>query len=289
MKYAVFFLFAFISITIRAETVLNVLVLYPDNLVSEYGQSSINSKVGLIESYTNTAFLNSGLDYRVNVIHHQVYNLSNSEYVSGSLRDEIAENSGVMALRDSWKPHVTVYLSRSKDGICGISNFPVFDINPRTGAYIYDRSSAILSVNVSGVNCQSSVYSHEIGHNAGVGHGRKQDAKGFPIETSRGWGVENSFVTIMAYPSEYGTAGRLQIFSNPNKSSCKSMACGTSIDNASAGINKYFTDYMYRYSSCYPTVKKYNKYNQFIGNECGNNVCMTWTSRRGQKICSDWE
>lgn len=290
MKMLVVTFFTLFAGFANANTTFDLLVLYPNSLVSKYGQSSINAKIGASVAYTNKALQNSGLPYSFRVKHNQRFDLSNSGSVSASLRDQVAKDGTIMNLRNQHKPHVTVYLSEASSSSCGIANFPGGSIHPKTRNYVYSRESALSAVNVTAFNCSTYVMAHEIGHNVGVGHSQRQGHNGFPISTSRGWGVDSSFVTVMPYTSAFsGSTPRITIFSTPSSNMCSGMRCGTGSDNAGSGMNIYMSQYMDRYPACYPVVKKYNRYGSFTGYACGNNVCSNWSSRRGKKICTAWK
>jgi len=93
-----------------------------------------------------------------------------------------------------------------------------------------------------------TTFTHEIGHNMGLAHSRRQVASGgVPgiVSYAAGHGLdrnssENGFVTIMAYNSAFNYAPRLELLSNPavNCNSGSSVnPCGVSENNATSGAN----------------------------------------------------
>ena len=67
---------------------------------------------------------------------------------------------------------------------------------------------------------------HELGHNPGLNHSRRQDATGGTFDYTLGHGVEGEFATVMAYTSTF-QARKIKLLSNPNVA-CGEFECGIS-------------------------------------------------------------
>ena len=79
---------------------------------------------------------------------------------------------------------------------------------------------------VVGIDCSDFVLAHEFGHVAGLGHSQRQKEMG--ISTwSRGYGVDDEFVTVMAYASEFQFPPKVELFSSNGLSECGTeQTCG---------------------------------------------------------------
>ena len=67
---------------------------------------------------------------------------------------------------------------------------------------------------------------HELGHNLGLRHSRRQDDEGFSYPYAVGYGVDNRFVTVMAYTSSFNTNNRVFKFSSPDLQCTSDLPCG---------------------------------------------------------------
>ena len=242
-------MFCLFSLNAKAVTNLDVLVIYTPEM-NTYYSGNPNVRISQIISWANVAFQNSSSDVNLNIVGSVMLNLPSGAEVSSALLSSVADpgNAAVMSLRDQYKPDMTVYLTKASSSLCGIAYLPK---NIGTRVPVYDP---LLAVGVVGYDCENYVLAHEFGHVLGAGHGLMDTSggNGFPYSYSRGYGVQSLFVDVMAYQWLYGSASKLQIFSNPNKT-CMGVQCGTTSDNAAIGI-KNFAPTAAAYSSCYPTL-----------------------------------
>lgn len=103
------------------------------------------------------------------------------------------------------------------------------DIGDTGGLGYMDQGSDnfdVFAYSVVRIQNPLSTVTHELGHNMGLSHSRRQDGRGFS-DHATGFGIErevdvngkiteNGFVTIMAYASEFNWATEIAVISNPD-------------------------------------------------------------------------
>ncbi len=88
--------------------------------------------------------------------------------------------------------------------------------------------------------CGYDTLGHEVGHNMGLGHSLEQNSTGTVFDFGRGYGVEDQFATVMAYPSAFGAASGVALFSSPDLTCLDLFACGVN-RNLSSGADAVYS------------------------------------------------
>ena len=190
---------------------VDFLILYDDFTANRYG-SNVQATMQSWVDNTNEAYRASQVDIQLRLVGLERYNPSATD-ISSKL-NEIRRSRRVGQLRNQYGADF-VSLVASRDGnICGIGNFAV-------------RSSA--AFNFTAAQCGYLTMAHELGHNMGLAHSRRQGNNGGArYRYGIGYGVDNSFATVMAYPQAFRTRRRLNRFSDPNRN-CEGQRCGVPI------------------------------------------------------------
>ncbi|MCP5014907.1 MAG: hypothetical protein GY938_06430 [Ketobacter sp.] len=178
--------------------------------------------------YANKALLNSRANYRYNLVSVELQNWGDDEELGEAQLKSFTSDSTINQLREDYGADLVAGMVLQSNRLCGIGWLP--PANKATQTF-YDGATRY-GYSLSGHSCGGRTMAHEMGHNMGLGHSPAQGSEGTLADWGRGWGVNGSFVTIMAYDSAYGvnTSGRIQIHSNPALLDCKKKACGKDIN-----------------------------------------------------------
>lgn len=222
LKAGLLALTALASSVASAETI-GVMVLYTQPAANAV--SNINTKINQYISHANRIYRNNALDVTLNLVGRQSAAASSSNLVpSSSHLNLLTNSSGVQSARASNGADMVVLLGKRQNVsggyVCGIG-WVGQGSNGNLNSSMINRMYS-----VTAVDCAATTFVHELGHNMGLGHSVRQGNTGGVYSDGVGHGVDNNFSTIMAYPQAFGSASRLDYFSDPTWSGCNGSPCG---------------------------------------------------------------
>ena len=140
-----------------ATTRIDVLIVYTATTRRALGgRGSVEAEFDLWEAETNQAYLKSGVDQRIRVVHKAEIRYDESSSTAGMLDDLTGDRDGgglATYLRNRYAADIVTLVFGGSADYCG-------------------RASAWFAFNVVGWDCGAGTFAHELGHNMGVWHDR---------------------------------------------------------------------------------------------------------------------
>lgn len=229
---------------------IDVMVAYTPGFVTELGSQSLAlTRIQNLVDITNTAYVTSGVNQQIRLVNTVQVNYPDNTDNQSALDDitGIDDKGNTVAIPPSLQSVASlrvqygadlVTLMRSFDettqGSCGtgwLIGGNQTPITQQSNVYGYNVVSDGTS---NGYYCLETTFAHELGHNMGDAHDRAdaKDPDGTPLSGAYpysygylGTGSNGTgFSTIMAYGTTSDSP--LEVFSNPNISTCLNMPCG---------------------------------------------------------------
>lgn len=159
---------------------------------------------------TNTSFINSQIDARVNLVHAREVNYAETGNPETDLF-WVKNDKGVAALRKTVGADMVSMFVNQMTGACGIGFLMTNDAyTPEFAPWAYSTVKRA---------CGALVLAHELGHNLSCNHDPQNGSPEYALfPYAFGHIVEGSFRTVMAYNNSCSICPWVENFSNPDVS-----------------------------------------------------------------------
>ncbi|GGP95588.1 leucine-rich repeat domain-containing protein [Shewanella ulleungensis] len=214
---------------------VDVLILYTPGVNALYSDDPLTRIYHLI-SVTNQIYVDSGVFIHVNAVAIEEVDYSDSVYSNTALNDISFQNNTVFEYIPSRRyelgADMVILLRPYVDGddSCGIAW-----ANGSNGSVSDSRD---LMYSHTSIDCGDYVMAHELGHNMGLMHSRRQNSYGATFSFALGYGINYDFTTVMAYEGVFA-ASKIYKFSSPSLN-CNGKPCGIDRNDPVNGADAVF-------------------------------------------------
>lgn len=196
---------------VQAETI-DIGIFYTNAAIAK--TANIHTKINQLISFSNQVYRQNGIDLTLRLAGKA--NVTAEVKPTSGWLNAYTDSSWVNTKRNQWKADMVAVLGTTASSKPGFVTCGIAWMGQGQDGYLYNNQATQM-VSISSIDCGGTTFVHELGHNQGLTHSRKQgNTSGGVYTDGMGHGVQNSFASIMAYPHIFGSATQYDYFANPN-------------------------------------------------------------------------
>lgn len=196
----------------QANTI-DIAILYSDEAAAN--TSNIQTKINQLISFSNQVYSQNEINLRLNLVASA--SIGSAQVTADeNWLNALTDSTSIAQYRDANNADMVALLGVGSSAGSNLISCGIAWVGQGSNGNLYS-SQVNKMYSITAVDCGATTFVHELGHNQGLTHARRQgDTSGGVYKDGMGHGVYNVFTSIMAYPHVFGSATQYDYFSNPN-------------------------------------------------------------------------
>ncbi len=199
--------------SMASAVTIDIGMMYTDQAKQSTG--NIQTKINQLIAHANQVYSQNGVNITLRQVGSLDLTTNNVTPTSGWL-NAVTDSSWIKDTRNQWGADMMAVIGVAENQGNGYITCGIAWVGQGSNGNLYSSQESKM-FSISGADCGNNTFVHELGHNMGLTHSRKQgDTSGGVYVDGMGHGKDGVFSSIMGYPHVFGGATQYDYFSNPN-------------------------------------------------------------------------